>query len=196
LDRAIADYTQAIELDPDNADAYSEGGATEQKQNTQEKAHTIHDLAQAIATAREYVNAAEPLRYFHKQRAIVMCAAFGVKLAARHIEMRWERGSEYDNREHRYMIWVVNSFIDLVNHAYPPFYGLLEAPMTVCKFLARHNKDINEVVYQLRSLYLDALTDALSQAYHIDPNRTVSDDDLRQHGWDPTQPWPDPDDFW
>jgi len=167
-----------------------------QKQNTQENAYTICDLAQAIATAWEYVNAAEPLRDFHKQRASAMCAAFDVKLAARHTEKGWTRGRyEYDNREDEDMMWMVNSFIGLLNHAHPPFDGLSEAPMTVCKFLARHNKDIDKLVYQLRFFYLNALSDALSQAYHIDPNRTVSDDDLRRQGWDPSQTWPDPDDF-
>lgn len=173
--------------------------AREQAQTTQWQTYSPNDLASALVIACKHAKAAEPLRDFYKQRAIAMCFAFGAKMAAKHTDGGWSRFSLYDipgvSNDDAVLIVKINHFIGLVNSASHPFSGLLEAPKVLFDFLRSHNKHIKEAVNNLHAVYLNLLTDALCRAYHIDPNSTVTDDDLRDNGFDPGQQWPDPDDY-
>ena len=168
-------------------------------QNTQEQTYSPHDLATAISLARKYAEAAELLRDFYKQRAIAMCTAFGVKSAIRHIDPGFRMSVLRDipglSDDDVTLIRVLGRFIDSVNSVKSPFSGFLAAPKIINDLCRRHSKHINEAVRLLSAANFNLLTDALCKAYHIDPKHTVTDDDLRDNGFDPDQPWPDPDDY-
>ena len=167
--------------------------------NTKNQSYSTHDLADAIVIAWKYSDALAPLRDFYKQRATAMCAAFGAKLAARHIEPGLKSSELLDTpgltRDEENLIGEIGHFIHSVNSVSSPFDGYLEAPKIVFELYRKHSKHIKELVSSLRSANLNLLTDALCKVYHIDPNHTVTDDDLLEHGFDPDQPWPDPDDY-
>ncbi|MBK8468225.1 MAG: hypothetical protein IPL45_00040 [Actinomycetales bacterium] len=77
-----------------------------------------------------------------------------------------------------------------------PFSNYLEAPTSIANLYSRFGAGINDGLQQTEAAIEGLLAAVLGELHGLPANRTVSDDDLRRNGFDPSTPWPDESDYW
>jgi hypothetical protein len=141
----------------------------------------VRELAKSIVEARRWRNAVPDLRDYHS-----------AKLAALRQALRADdtglRRSGLDG--------LLGAAVDRLVQCSSPFDDFLEAPAPVVALHQRHGRDVDAAVAGLRGALLALLVDLITEGYAVPAGRTVTDEDLRQAGFDPRTPAPDPLDYW
>lgn len=76
-----------------------------------------------------------------------------------------------------------------------PFAGYLEAPPVIHELFARYQPTISSALQELSSAETRLLEELVVRLWGFG-DRTVTSEDLIRHGFDDSDPAPDPDDYW
>lgn len=91
---------------------------------------------------------------------------------------------------------LLDATVEELARSHSPFDDYLETPPPVAVLYRRHGPDITTAAAGLRAALTALLVDLVVEVYAIPADCTVTDEDLRRHGFDPRTPEPDPLDFW
>lgn len=170
--------------------------------------YTFHDLVAAWRSARWYSSAHEDLAEFHAARYSAMAAAFGGDLdkapsdeppmpewmesflEARADMPAW-RKERWARSVHPFVIRTEQKAARL----FGPFSGFLEMDRVLQATMERYGPGIGKPLSAARSAWSRMITELLEALYPAAVGRSATDDQLRQHGFDPDTRQPDPDDY-
>jgi hypothetical protein len=159
------------------------------------------DLLGALLASRRYHDAVPELRDYHVPRYAAMAIAFGLlgdecpdPLLPPTARDRFPLAeTAYTDRA---MYGLFENAVEAYERLHSPFSGYLAAPQEIRAMYKEHGVNI-EAAYDVTRTRIRALLDeVLGIVWRIDADRTVTDDDLRRCGFDPTTPVPDPHAFW
>lgn len=108
--------------------------------------------------------------------------------------MASERDSETPERK-RYLGYLLESTLRSMLSFSSPISGYLEAPRELVAFAEQFLPDIYRARAEMDRV-LRTMLMALLEELVATGRTTVTADDVRAHGFDPTTEAPDPDDFW
>ena len=91
---------------------------------------------------------------------------------------------------------MITSTVESLESVATPFDGMMEAPRQTAELYVRHGPDLHNAAELLRAHHRALLVDLVELAYGLASSRSVTEDDLRSAGFDPSTPAPDPVDFW
>jgi hypothetical protein len=142
----------------------------------------VRDLAHAMVAAHRWRNAAPELRDYH----VALLRALRQALGA----------TSRDDSNHDGLQSLLDDTVSMLAGSMSPFSQFLEAPEAIVSLYQRHGQTIAAAANDLSAALTDLLTDVITVRYGIPPDRVVPGEELRQFGFDPTTPVPDPLDFW
>jgi hypothetical protein len=148
----------------------------------------VADLAEAMVAALRWRNADPAPRNYHAAKLAGLRGALGADADA---DTR-----SLDRPGGRSLHYLLDATVAMLASARSPFAGYLEAPREVVTLYQRHGKAINAAGDTLNDTLIELLKDLIVEIYKIPRTRTVSDETLRQHGFNPEDPEPDPLDYW
>jgi hypothetical protein len=139
---------------------------------------SLKDLMLARRDARRFRNAHPDLRDYHAGRADALGRAFGL-----------EPGKTRGDRGLLSLLEATESQLDAVAS---PFERFLEAPKSVVALHRRHGEAITACIDALGGALVDLLIDLVADILQLDRGTTVSETAVRDCGFDPARPAPDP----
>jgi hypothetical protein len=148
----------------------------------------VRDLAEALVAARRWRNAVPELSNYHVRRLAALQGALGADADPDVVlSDRAGRGS---------IRYLFDATVTMLAEARSPFAGFVAGPREVVELYQRHGRVINAAGDALNERLTDLLVDLIAEIYQIPPGVTTTDERLRQIGFDPAQPEPDPLDYW
>jgi hypothetical protein len=150
-----------------------------------ERRYDIHDLATAHVNAVRFAKKHPDLADFHESRFRALALAFDIPDSA----------EQSDPGKDALESLAASSIRTLVG-LHSPFSNFLEAPKNVIDLHARFGAAINAGIRQTDTAIQEILAEVLNELHNIPAGRTVGDEELRRHGFDPSSPWPDELDYW
>jgi hypothetical protein len=148
----------------------------------------VADLAEAMVAALRWRNADPVLRNYHAAKLAGLRGALGADPDA--------DARSLDRPGGRSLRYLLDATVAMLAADRSPFAGFLEAPREVVALYQRHGKAINAAGGALNDTLTELLKDLIVEIYKIPLTRTATDETLRQHGFDPYDPEPDPLDYW
>jgi hypothetical protein len=141
----------------------------------------VRALAATLVEARRWNKAVPELRDYHAAKRAALLTALGAD----------------DTGQLRSGLDVLlDATVERLAGSASPFEVFLEALRPIVALYQRHGQDINAAAAGLRAALMALLVDLIVEVYAIPLDRSVTDEDLRQHGFDVRTPEPDPIDFW
>ncbi len=150
-----------------------------------ERRYDIHDLAAAQVSAARFAKNHPDLAKFHKSRFGALALAFGIHDSAKLSEFGKDALES-----------LAASSVRTLVELHSPFSSFLEAPKSIADLYGRFGAAINAGIRQTETAIEELLAGVLAELHDIPADRTVGDEELRRHGFDPSSPWPDELDYW
>jgi hypothetical protein len=150
-----------------------------------ERRYDIQDLAAAQVNAARFGKKHPDLAKFHTARFRALALAFGIHDSAELSEFGKDALES-----------LAASSIRMLIGLHSPFSNFLEAPKNVTDLHAQFGAAINSGIRQTETAIEGLLAGVLAELHGIPAGRTVGDEELRRHGFDPSSPWPDELDYW
>jgi hypothetical protein len=150
-----------------------------------EQRYSREDLLRAWLELKRSPEAVEELRTYREARVQALQAAFNVDLEA--------RPDEDDQLQPLF-----ENTVRCFNSLYSPFFVFLAGrpPPDYQEVERRHRGRLREAENRLRAAYRELLLELMERVWELGPDRTVSEDELRSHDFDPDREEPDPDLYW
>jgi len=144
-----------------------------------EHRYDIRDLGEAHGHAVRYADKHMDLAGYHAARYRAFAAAFGA-------------GGKVDMMEHEVgaLEDLAASTAETLDGLRSPFAGFLEAPERIIALYSQFAHTINIGIEQTREALLGLQCGALAALHGIPEGRTIGNDDLLAHGFDPAAPGP------
>jgi hypothetical protein len=152
----------------------------------------VHDLVLALVDARRYQHAVPELQKHAFSRYNALTRAFGLEPD----ELPGPSGRREDDPPRGELSELLAASLRAYERLHSPFADYLEAPPRILRLHRHHGPRLSAAYEDTRAALLDLLVDVVVLEHGLPPTATVDDDDLRDHGFDASQPAPDPDDYW
>jgi hypothetical protein len=148
----------------------------------------VRDLAGAMVAKRRWHNAAPELRLYHSTKLTALQQALGADISA--------AASESSSLGNFALQRLIDTTVMMLAGDRSPFAGFLEAPKEVAMMYQRHGGSIKSAGGALDEALTALLIDLIVEVYQVPIDRTIPGDALREHGFNPEVPEPDPFDYW
>jgi hypothetical protein len=148
----------------------------------------VRDLAAAMVADRRWQNATPDLRLYHSAKLAALQHALGVDGPA--------DAAGFSGIGAFALQRLIDVTVAMLAADRSPFAGFLEAPGEVATMYQRHGDTIDSAGRALDTALSALLTDLIIEVYQVPIELTVSDDALREYGFDPDVPEPDPLEYW
>jgi hypothetical protein len=148
----------------------------------------VRDLAGAMVATRRWHNAAPEMRVYHSAKLAALQQALGADLSA--------AASESSRLGAFALQGLIDMTVMMLAGDRSPFAGFLEAPSEVAMMYRRHGGSIKSAGDALDEALTALLIDLIVEVYQVPNERTVPGHVLREHGFNPEVPEPDPFDYW
>jgi len=168
------------------------------------------DLLDAYLKARHYAHAGGELVDYHGRRYAALADAFAARLdqppKAHDFRPAWFRAGDFSEFGDRaYDAWsdAQEALLDLFEQSLArlegvtsPFAGYLEAPIPVIAYHRRFAEEVAARCEGLRTVLRAMLDDLVQTIWDFPNDRYVDAEELRKHGFDASEPEPDPLNDW
>lgn len=173
----------------------------------------FRDLVRAWSDMRRWSDAHDDLADYHARRCRALSDVFGASFdqpPATAPPMpdwmsTWRREHEWttcNEAAHRWDNWT-EQCLEFASEAEnsarsleTPFDGYLEAPVALIAAREQYGHAIEAPIHDARARIFDMIVDLLAAAFPDPAARTITADELRAAGFDPSAPMPDPLDYW
>ena len=146
-----------------------------------------------------YINAHSDLSEYYMARYRAYSTAFGVNLEqcpAGPLDppawMDLKRMGKWQPTIHKFVLANEKRYRNVDT----PFSGFLEAPREIHAVYERHGTRFNELCDATEQAASDMIVELLAVLFPEAAARRVTPNDIREAGFDPTEPAPDPMDYW
>ena len=149
------------------------------------RTYGVDDLARATVTAAEFAGKHPDLAGYYASRLRALEASFGIGTGP---------VTSSDAQRHRNasaLKALRDATIASLRALTSPFDVFLEAPPIIFEYHRRFSPAVSDELGKARKVLFTLLTDILVELHGIPADRTVDDDDLRRHGFDPTTSAPE-----
>jgi hypothetical protein len=155
----------------------------------EERQFSREDLLSAWLEWKRWGNAHVDLRTYYEARVRALSAAFGVELD----ELEEGPGRPAWIRRCHYELF--RKTAEDYNRVHNPFSDYFEEGPEA-QFSVPHAARICSAADGLREAYRHLLLDLMDAIWNLGPDHRVTAEALRDHGFDPSAPAPDPVDYW